>query len=65
MVGHCADEKRFGAVGVEPANQTLWASAHGMASRLIQMQTFPWVPRKELIARVINNAVEILVSRLG
>jgi len=65
MVRRCVEEKRFRAVDVESTAQALWASAHGITSLLIQRPAFPWVPKKELIARVIDTAVDSLVTRTG
>jgi len=62
MVGRCVEEKRFRAVDVETTSQALWATAHGITSLLIQRPTFPWVPKKELIAQLINTSVDSLVE---
>jgi len=62
MVRRCVEERRFRAVDVETTSQALWASAHGITSLLIQRPTFPWVPKKELIAQVINAAIDGLVA---
>ncbi len=65
IVRRCVEEKRFRAVDVETTSQALWASVHGITSLLIQRPAFPWVPKKELIAQIINNAVDSLVAGSG
>ena len=65
IVRRCVKEKRFRAVDVETTAQALWASAHGITALLIQRPAFPWVPKKELIAHVIGNAIESLVAAPG
>jgi len=65
MVRRCVEEKRFRAVDVETTSQALWASVHGITSLLIQRPAFPWVVKKELIAQVINSAVDSLVAGAG
>ena len=65
IVRRCVEEKRFRPVDVETTSQALWASVHGITSLLIQRPAFPWVPKKELIAQVINTAVDSLVAALG
>jgi AcrR family transcriptional regulator len=62
MVGRCVGEKRFRAVDVETTSQALWASVHGITSLLIQRPAFPWVPKKELIAQIIDTAVDSLLA---
>jgi len=62
MVRRCVEEKRFRPVDVETTAQALWASVHGITSLLIQRPAFPWVPKKELIAQVINSAIDSLVA---
>jgi len=62
IVGRCVGEKRFRALDVETTSQALWASVHGITSLLIQRPAFPWVPKKELIAQIINTAVDSLVA---
>jgi AcrR family transcriptional regulator len=63
MVGRCVEEKRFRPVDVETTSQALWAAIHGITSLLIQRPTFPWVARKQLIAHVINHAIDGLMAR--
>ncbi len=65
MVGRCVEEKRFRAVDVETTAQALWTSVHGITSLLIQRPTFPWVPKKKLIAQVISTAIDSLVVPPG
>ncbi len=65
MVRRCVEEKRFRAVDVETASQVIWASVHGITSLLIQRPAFPWVPKKELIAQVMNTAIDSLVAGAG
>jgi AcrR family transcriptional regulator len=62
IVGRCVREKRFQAVDVETTSQALWASVHGITSLLIQRPAFPWVPKRKLIAQIINTAVDSLVA---
>jgi AcrR family transcriptional regulator len=61
-VRRCVEEKRFRAVDVETTAQGLWASVHGVTSLLIQRPAFPWVPKRELIAQIINTAIDGLVA---
>jgi hypothetical protein len=42
--------------------QALWAAVHGVTSLLILKPAFPWVARRKLIARVIDSAVEALIT---
>jgi len=63
MVGRCVEEKRFRPVDVETTSQALWAAIHGITSLLIQRPTFPWVARRQLIAQVINHAIDGLMVR--
>jgi AcrR family transcriptional regulator len=69
MVRRCIAEKRFRAVDAETASQALWAATHGITSLLIQRPAFPWAPKSEVIARVIDGAIDSLlvapVSRAG
>jgi len=65
MVRRCVEGKRFRAVDVETTAQGLWASVHGVTSLLIQRPAFPWVPKKELIAQIINTAIDGLVAAPG
>jgi AcrR family transcriptional regulator len=65
LVRRCVEEGRFRAVDVEATAQALWASAHGITSLLIQRPAFPWAPKKELIAQVINTAIDSLVAAPG
>jgi AcrR family transcriptional regulator len=62
MVDRCIAEKRFRAVDVETASQALWAAAHGITSLLIQRPAFPWVSKREVIAQVIDGAIESLLT---
>jgi AcrR family transcriptional regulator len=62
IVKRCVEEKRFRAVDVETTSQVLWASVHGITSLLIQRPAFPWVAKKELIAQVIDTAVDSLTA---
>jgi AcrR family transcriptional regulator len=65
MVRRCLEEKRFRTLDVETTSQALWASVHGITSLLIQRPSFPWVPKKELIAQVIRTAIDGLVAGPG
>jgi AcrR family transcriptional regulator len=62
MVRRCVETKQFRRVDVETTAQALWSSVHGITSLLIQRPAFPWVPRKKLIAQVINTAVASLIA---
>jgi len=62
MVRRCVEQKRFRQVNVETTSQALWATAHGIASLLIQRPTFPWAPKRELVGQVINNAIDSLMT---
>ena len=62
MVERCVDEKLFGPVDVDSTSQTLWSTAHGITSLLIQRPDFPWAPRKTLIAQVISTAINGLLA---
>ena len=57
IVGECVAARRFRAVDVDLASQTVWAAIHGLTSLLIQLPQFPWVERDELVATVIDNSV--------
>lgn len=65
IVKRCVEEKRFRAIDVETTSQALWATVHGITSLLIQRPAFPWAPKKELIAQVIDTAVDSLVASSG
>jgi AcrR family transcriptional regulator len=56
-VARCVREKRFRAVDVELASQSIWTAVHGVTSLLVQLPHFPWVDRDKLIATVIAGAV--------
>jgi AcrR family transcriptional regulator len=62
IVRRCVEEKRLRAVDVETTSQVLWATAHGITSLLIQRPAFPWVPKKELIAQIINTSIDSMVA---
>jgi AcrR family transcriptional regulator len=64
-VRQCVEARRFRAIDVETTAQALWASVHGITSLLIQRPAFPWVPKKEVIAQVINAAIDSLVAAPG
>jgi AcrR family transcriptional regulator len=57
IVGECIQGKRFRAIDVELASQSLWIAVHGLTSLFIQLPEFPWVAREKLITTVIDNAV--------
>jgi AcrR family transcriptional regulator len=60
VVKRCVAARSFRATDVELASQALWAAVHGVTSLLIQVPRFPWVEREDLIARVIDSAVDPL-----
>jgi AcrR family transcriptional regulator len=62
MVRRCVREGALKKVDVETVSQSLWATAHGITSLLIQRPMFPWVEREALIAQVINGAVDSLAK---
>lgn len=61
-IRRCIEQKRFRAVDVDTATQAIWAAVHGITSLLISRPTFPWAPRDQLIDRVIDSAVDSLLS---
>jgi AcrR family transcriptional regulator len=62
MVGRCVEQKRLRTVDAEITSQALWAAAHGITSLLIQRPAFPWASKREVIAQVINNAIDNLIA---
>jgi AcrR family transcriptional regulator len=61
----CIDDGLFRPLGVDTATQAVWAAVHGVTSLLIARPTFPWVPSEQLIERVIDSAVDSLLSTKG
>ena len=61
-IKQCVEEKRFRALDVDAATQAIWAAVHGVTSLLIARPTFPWVSKDQLIARVIDSAVDSLLA---
>lgn len=57
IVGECVATRRFRAVDVDLASQTVWTAIHGLTSLLIQLPQFPWVEHDALVAAVVDNAV--------
>jgi len=57
-IGVCIETGKFAEEDPELVAQTLWAAAHGVTSLLIQRPGFPWVQKRRLIGRVIDNAVD-------
>lgn len=62
IVARCIERGRFRDADVETTSQALWASVHGITSLLIQRPTFPWAAKDQLIAQVIDNAVDGLLA---
>ncbi len=62
LVRKCIDEHRFGPLDVELTSQAFWAAIHGVTALLIMRPSFPWVDRNELITRVVDSAIDSLVS---
>jgi AcrR family transcriptional regulator len=58
VVASCVAAKRFRAVDVDLVSQSLWVAIHGLTSLLIHLPQFPWVARDQLMATVIDNAVD-------
>jgi AcrR family transcriptional regulator len=52
------------AADVDAASQAVWAAVHGVTALLILRPWLPWVDRDTLIQRVIDSAVDGLVSGL-
>ena len=63
LVKRCIDEQRFGPLDVELTSQAFWAAIHGVTALLIMRPQFPWADRNELIARVVDSAIDSLVTR--
>ena len=61
-IQNCIDAGRFQSGDAELTAQALWAAVHGVTSLLILKPAFPWVARRKLIARVIDSAVEALIT---
>jgi len=62
LVQRCIDEKRFRRMDADVASQSLWATAHGIASLLILRPAFPWADRDKVIGEVIDAAVDGLTA---
>jgi AcrR family transcriptional regulator len=62
LVGRCLAEIHGRAREVDAAAQAVWAAVHGVTSLLILRPWLPWVDRDRLIRRVIDSAVDGLVS---
>lgn len=56
-VRRCRSEGHFAAIDTESASQILWIAIHGVTSLLITHSSFPWIERRELIARVVDGAI--------
>jgi AcrR family transcriptional regulator len=57
----CIDAGHFPKGDLDLMAQSLWASAHGITSLLIQKPLFPWVPRQRLISQIIDASVSGLM----
>jgi AcrR family transcriptional regulator len=60
-VQKCIDAGCFQKGNVDLMAQSLWATAHGVTSLLIQRPDFPWVGREELIEQAVHGAIAGLV----
>jgi AcrR family transcriptional regulator len=61
----CIEAGRFHPADPDLLAQSLWAAAHGVTSLLVQRPSFPWVAKPKLVSRVIDSAVDALVSGIG
>jgi AcrR family transcriptional regulator len=61
-VQRCIDSERLRSGNLDLFAQSLWSAVHGVTSLLVQRPEFPWVDRDQLIARVIESAVQGLLA---
>jgi AcrR family transcriptional regulator len=61
-VQRCIDCGRFRPGNLDLFSQSLWSAVHGVTSLLVQRPEFPWVDKDELIERVIDSAVQGLLT---
>lgn len=59
-IQECIRQKKFRAVDVAVASQSLWAAVHGVTSLLIVHKDFPWAKKETLVETVIDAAVRAL-----
>jgi AcrR family transcriptional regulator len=62
-VQRCIDAGRFRLRDADAAGQALWAAVHGVTALLIARPSFPWTSKKALIGRVVDSAVDGLLTR--
>jgi len=56
-IRNCIDAGHFPKGDLDLMAQSLWASAHGITSLLIQKPLFPWASRQMLISQIIDASV--------
>jgi len=61
-VQRCIDCGQFRPGNLDLFSQSLWSAVHGVTSLLVQRPEFPWVDKDELIERVIDSAVQGLLT---
>jgi AcrR family transcriptional regulator len=61
----CVAARRFRKIEVELASPALWTALHGVTSLLVQLPQFPWVDTEQLVATVIDHAVQPLLPPKG
>jgi AcrR family transcriptional regulator len=61
----CVAARRFRKIDVDLASQALWTALHGVTSLLVQLPQFPWVDTEQLVATVIDHAVQPLLPPKG
>ena len=59
-IQECIRQKKFRAVDVAVASQSLWAAVHGITSLLIVHKDFPWAKKDALVEAVIDAAIRAL-----
>jgi hypothetical protein len=56
-----SDQPRFRTRDVDLASQALWTAEQGVTSLLILRPDFRWAKKKDLVATVVDSAVDGLV----
>ena len=62
LVKQCLAANHIRNANVDAASQAVWAAAHGVTCLLMLRPWFPWVDKTTLIRRVIDHAVDGIVS---
>ena len=62
-VQRCIDAGRFRVRNADAAGQALWTAVHGVTALLIARPSFPWTSKKALIGRVVDSAVDGLLTK--